>query len=108
MSGKIIRNELNIRYTITHPGWICEWILPFDKMQPIKRSCILNYSIDPLDPSNSDYIIKLIPGLFNDIQRVIKEWIDSGDSNASLLLLTENKPAFIRYAEDTIGLKIIT
>lgn len=108
MSGKIIRNELNTRYTITHPDWICEWILPIDKMQPIKRSCILNYNIDPLDPSNSDYIIKLIPGLFTDIQRSIKDWIDSGDSNARLLLLTENKPAFIRYAEDMIGLKIIT
>ena len=108
MSGKIIRCELNIRYTITHPDWICEWILPFDKTQPVKRSCVLNHNVDPLDPSKSDYIIKLIPGLFTDVQRVIKEWIDAGDSNAMLLLLNENKPAFITYAEHTIGLKIIT
>jgi hypothetical protein len=108
MSGKIIRYELNISYTITHPDWVCEWILPFDKKEPIKRSCVLNHGIDPLDPSRSDYIVKLIPGLFNDVQRVIKSWIDSGDTNAALLLLNENKPAFITYAEDTIGLKIIT
>ena len=108
MSGKIVRCELNIIYTITHPDWVCEWILPFDKLQPIKRSCILNHDIDPLDSSRSDYIIKLIPGLFIDVQRVIKGWIESGDTNANLLLLAENKPAFITYAEDTIGLKIIT
>jgi len=108
MSGNINRCELNIRYTITHPDWVCEWILPFDKTQPVQRSCILNHGIDPLDSSRSDYIIKLIPGLFTDVQRVIKNWIDTGETNAKLLLLPENKPTFITYAEDTIGLKIIT
>ena len=108
MSGNINRSDLNITYTITHPDWICEWILPFDKTQPVKRSCVLNHSVDPLDPSKSDYITKLIPGLFNDVQRVIKGWIDAGEKNAMLLLLSENKPSFIQYAEHTIGLKIIT
>lgn len=108
MSGKIVKCELNTTYTITHPDWVCEWILPFDKIQPVKRSCILKRGIDPLDQSNSDYIIKLIPGLFTDIQAVIKGWIEAGDTNAAILLLTENKPAFIRYTEETIGLKIIT
>jgi hypothetical protein len=107
MSGKIIRNELNTTYTITHPDWICEWILPLDKTQPIKRSCLLNNNIDPLDPSKSDYITKLIPGLFTDVQRIIKGWIETGDTNARLLLLPENKPSFIQYAEHSIGLKII-
>ena len=69
MSGNIIRCELNIRYTITHPDWVCEWILPFDKTEPVKRSCLLKSNVDPLDPSKSDYIIQLMPGLFNDVQR---------------------------------------
>ena len=108
MSGKLTRNELNMRYTITHPDWICEWILPVDKTQPIKRSFVLNNNIDPLDPSKSDYITKLMPGLFTDVQRVIKGWIMAGDTNATLLLLNENKPSFIQYAENSMGLKIIT
>ena len=108
MSGNIIRCELNIRYTITHPDWVCEWILPFDKTEPVKRSCLLKSNVDPLDPSKSDYIIQLMPGLFTDVQRVIKGWIEAGDMDAKLLLLNENKPSFITYTEHTIGLKIIT
>lgn len=108
MSGAICRTEHNIKYTITHSDWVCEWILPFDKLQPVKRSFILNHDVDPLDSSNSDYIMKLIPGLFTDLQRVIKGWIETGDMNATLLLLPKNKPLFIQYAEETIGLKIIT
>ena len=108
MSGKISRCELNITYTITHPDWICEWILPLNNTEPVKRSCVLNYNVDPLDPSKAEYIVQLIPGLFTDVQRVIKGWIEAGDINARLLLLNENKPAFITYAENTIGLKIIT
>ena len=108
MSGKITRNELTISYTITHPDWVCEWILSLDKSQAVKRSCIIRHGVDPLEPSNTEYIVKLIPGLFTDLQRVIKGWIETGDTNAKLLLLPENKPSFISYAEDTIGLKIIT
>jgi len=108
MSGKLTRNVLSITYTITHPDWVCEWILPFDKTEPVKRSCVLNNNVDPLDPSKSDYIIQLMSGLFTDVKRVIKGWIEAGDTNAQLLLLSENKPSFIIYAEHTIGLKIIT
>jgi hypothetical protein len=108
MSGVISQTEYSIKYTITHPYWICEWILPFDKSKSIKRSFVLNNNVDPLDYSNSDYIMNLIPGLFTDIQRIVKGWIESGDQNAALLLLTENKPTFITYAENIIGLKIIT
>jgi hypothetical protein len=108
MSGKITKNEFNTSYTITHPDWICEWILPLDKIQPVKRACIIHHDVDPLDPSNHETIIKLIPGLFTDVQRIIKGWIETGDVNARLLLLPENKPAFITYAEHSIGLKIIT
>jgi len=108
MSGVISQTEHSIKYTITHPDWVCEWILPFDKSNSIKRSFILNHNVDPLDSSKSDYIMKLIPGLFTDVQRIVRGWIESGDQNAALLLLTENKPAFITYAENMIGLKIIT
>ncbi len=108
MSGKITKNELTISYTITHPDWVCEWILPFDKTQPVKRSCMLTTGIDPLDSSKSEYITKLMPGLFTNVQRVIKGWIDAGETNAMLLLLPENKPSFILYVENNMGLKIIT
>lgn len=108
MSGKLTQNETSTTYTITHPDWICEWILPLDKTQPVKRSCVLNNNIDPLDPSKAEYIVQLMPRLFTDVQRVIKGWIEAGDINAKLLLLNENKPAFITYAEHTVGLKIIT
>ena len=108
MPGTIVTNKTNVTYTITHPDWTCEWILPNDTSEPIERSCILNHGLDPLDPSKTYYVIKLIPGLFEEVQRVIKGWIEAGDANAMLLLLNENKPAFIQYAENSIGLKIIT
>jgi hypothetical protein len=108
MSGTIVQTDINTKYIITHPNWVCEWILPMNKKEIIKRSCFLKHDVDPLDHSNNDYIVNLIPGLFTDIQRVVKGWIESGDTNARLLLLPENKPSFIQYAEHTIGLKIIT
>jgi hypothetical protein len=108
MPGNIIRSQTNIKYTITNSEWMCEWILPFDILKPVQRSFTLTNGIDPLDPSKNDYIIKLIPGLFTEVQDTIKRWIDAGDTNAKLLLLSENKPSFITFAEDTIGLKIIT
>jgi hypothetical protein len=108
MPGEVHRTDTNVTYTITHPDWVCEWIIPNDPTGPVKRSCILNHGLDPLDPSNNYYVIKLIPGLFTEVQSVINGWIQGGDVNAMLLLKHENKPAFILYAENTIGLKIIT
>jgi len=108
MSGKVLRTERNITYTITHPEWICEWILPFDKTKAIKNSFILTNGKDLSDMRKGDYIMKIIPGIFTDVQSIVRGWIEMGDINASLLLTPENKPPFILYAENTIGLKIIT
>jgi len=96
MSGKIIRCEENIRYTITHPDWICEWIVTSEN---IKRSCHLTGGLDPIDVNNKDYIEKLLPGLVNDVTNVINTWVDNGDIEAKKLLRIENKPALLTYAE---------
>ena len=51
--------------------------------------------------------MSILPGLFKEVQEIIRKWISEGDANASLLLLPENKPSFIDYAEKMMGLKII-
>ena len=108
MPGLITRSEKSITYTITHPDWVCEWILFFDNKVQIKKSCSLNGILDPTDWTRGDYVLKLIPGLFEEVGRVIRKWIEDGESNAKLLLLPDNKPEFIFYAEAAMGLKIIT
>jgi hypothetical protein len=105
MPGEITRSGSTTKYTITNPEWTCEWI--FSDSTHIKRSCYLSNDTDPLDPSNNDYLMIILPGLFKEVQEVIKKWITEGDANASLLLLPENKPSFIDYAEKVMGLKII-
>jgi hypothetical protein len=105
MPGEITRSGSTTKYTITNSYWICEWILSDSKY--IQRSCHLNNDTDPLDPGNSDYLMSILPGLFKEVQEIIRKWISEGDANASLLLLPENKPSFIDYAEKMMGLKII-
>jgi hypothetical protein len=106
MPGEIKRTDKDVTYTITHPDWICEWIISSDTSMPVWRSCILKGDIDPL--IDNERVLKLAPGLFNELQTVIGEWIKSGEINARILLIPENKPAFITYIESIIGLKIIT
>ena len=106
MPGEVRRTEKNVTYTITHPEWICEWVVPNDTTMPVERSCILKDDIDPL--TDNERTLKLIPGLFAELQAVIAEWIAMGDATAKILLQPENKPAFIAYAEAMVGLKIIT
>jgi len=103
MPGEIKRTDKNVTYTITHPDWICEWVVPADRTMPVERSCILHGDIDPL--TDNEAILKLAPGLFSELKTVIGEWIVLGDGNARVLL--ENKPAFITYLETIVGLKII-
>ena len=108
MPGEIHRTDKNVTYTITHPDWVCEWIVWFDKTRPVERSCILKDDIDPFNPSDNDLIVKLIPGMFIEVESVIRGWIQAGDVYAQLLLLAENKPFFISYAESIMGLRITT
>jgi hypothetical protein len=96
MSGNIKKCELITTYTITHPDWICEWIVTSEN---IKRSCHLTGGLDPMDVNTKDYIEKLLPGLVNDVTSVINKWIDDGDIEAKKLLRIENKPALLTYAE---------
>lgn len=96
MSGNIKKCELSTIYTITHPDWICEWIVTSEN---IKRSCHLTGGLDPMDINNKDYIQKLLPGLVTEVTSVINKWVDDGDIGANKLLLIENKPALLTYAE---------
>jgi hypothetical protein len=105
MPGEITRSESSTKYTITNPDWTCEWILNGSKY--IQRSCYLTNDTDPLDPGSNDYLMAILPGLFKEVKEVIGKWISEGDENAVLLLLPENKPSFIDYAEKIMGLKII-
>jgi len=96
MSGNIQKCDTYNIYTITHPDWICEWIVSSEN---IKRSCHLTGGLDPMDVNNKDYIEKLLPGLVNDVTNVINTWVANGYLEANKLLYIENKPALITYAE---------
>jgi len=96
MSGVIIKSERSITYRITNPEWVCEWCIYKMDKDPIKR-CLYLHTIDPLE--DSEAFLKIIPRLLRDIQNVIGDWILDGDENASLLLLPENKPALLEYAQ---------
>ena len=106
MPGVIKRTDKDVTYTITHPDWICEWVVPNNTAMPVERYCILHGDIDTL--MDNEATLKLAPGLFSEVQTIISEWIKSGDINARILLIPENKPAFITYVESMVGLKIIT
>jgi len=96
MSGNIQKCELSTTYTITHPDWICEWIVSSEN---VKRSCHLTGGLDPIDVNNKGYIEKLLPGLVNEVSNVVNTWVDNGYLEAKKLLYIENKPALLTYAE---------
>jgi len=100
MPGEVRRTEKYVTYTITHTDWICEWIVPRDTTMPIQRSCILKNIIDPL--TDTELVMKLIPGFIEEIKATIKKWIQDGEIYADLLLKPENKPSFLTYAESII------
>lgn len=83
-------------YTITDPEWICEWVVYHNKSIPIRRSCMFTNSMD------TDKSIRIIPGLLEKVYSQIRQWILQGIVDANLLLLPENMPQFLRYAESII------
>lgn len=96
MSGVIIKTERSITYRITNPEWVCQWCIYKMDKDPIKR-CLYLHTLDPLE--DSEAFLKIIPGLLREIQNVVDNWILEGDEYASLLLLQENKPALLEYAQ---------
>ena len=74
-----------------------------DKTITIKRSCILTNNVDPLDPSRTNHTLAILPGLVDEIYKTTNNWIKEGYSDVKLLLLDENKPSFLRYAEMVLG-----
>lgn len=97
MIHTVVKCDTGTIYTVTHPDWICEWIVY--NSGNIKRSCHLIHDLDPVDLNHREHIEKIIPGLVNRIKNVIIAWIDEGYIEAKKLLLGENKPAFLNYAE---------
>jgi hypothetical protein len=93
MSGSIQKCNTHTTYTITHPDWICEWIVNLEG--PIKRSCYLTSNLDPL--KDVDDVKKIMPGLVTCINTVITQWIEEGNIDARRLL--EVKPSLVEYAE---------
>ena len=83
-------------YTITDPNWICEWVVFYNKSIPIRRSCLFTNLV------NTENSIGIIPGLLDKVHSQVRQWIMQGDVDANLLLLPENKPQFLRYAESII------
>jgi len=102
MPAEIINNDDSTIYRITRAEWICEWSISKLYNQSIKRSLHLTYDIDPLDKDNSDKLLKMMPGLFQDIQNTVNNWILEGHQDAKLLLLLENKPSLLLYAEQVM------
>jgi hypothetical protein len=105
MPGEITKTDKNVKYTITHPDWTCEWIVC--ENMPVKRVCYLKNNVELLDKVNSDELMKIIPGLIEEVKKTMIKWISDGHLEVRYLLMTENKPALLEYAERTMGLKII-
>jgi len=102
MPGSINR----IHYVITSPQWKCEWIVK--SPTHIQRSCVINHNsidLDPMDDSHLPIISTILPALFDDVEKTVKEWIQSGDTNAHLLLQDINIPSYLAYAESVLGKK---
>ena len=99
MSGSIQKCKTHTTYTITHPDWVCEWIVNLEG--PIKRSCYLTSNLDPVN--DMDDVKKIMPGLVNSVNSVISQWIEEGNIDA--IQLFKVKPSLVEYAE-TILLQI--
>jgi len=106
MPGSITESDTNVKYTITNPKWICEWIVSRDISFPVIRSCILKNNIDPLDKNRMEYIQDLLPELFNEVKSVLKSWIQEG-YDVKKLVSKENIPSLLKYAEIEMGLNIL-
>jgi hypothetical protein len=55
--------------------------------------------MDPLHPVKPEKMLVIIPGLLDKVRSQVKQWIMQGIVDANLLLLPENKPYLLQYAE---------
>ena len=95
----LTKHDTHTVYTITGPEWTCEWVVYYNKLIPIRNSCYLTNHMDPLNPIKPEKMLVIIPGLLDKVRTQVKQWILQGIVDANLLLLPENTPHLLQYAE---------
>ena len=110
MPSNILITEDKKHYSITSPNWICEWIIINNSTNIYRSLSIFNNSIeiDFSDIKNTEYVMNLLPGLFDEVQDTVLNWIKEGDIEAHRLLEQENLPSYLRYSQQILRKKFHT